>query len=276
MDQKIIFLDIDGTLTEPGCNDVPESALKAIDQARKNGHYVFLCTGRSYGMILPLLKYDFDGIIASAGSYIECCGEVIVDCPIEEGQRHIAMSVLKENGVFRTVECMDGCYADEEFTKYLQTYADEGGNSELLRWRKQTEKSLNVFPMKAYNGQPVYKIVIACLSWEQLEQPRKMLDSEFVFSIPGEDQYGFINGELINRRFNKGTAVERICDHLHIPISQSVEFGDSINDREMLETVGLGICMQNGSEELKKIADDVCPSVKEDGIMQSFLKQHLI
>lgn len=276
MDKRIIFLDIDGTLTEPGCNEVPESALRAIEQARKNGHDVFLCTGRSYGMILPLLQYDFNGVIASAGSYIECCGEVIVDCPIGEEQQRIAMSVLKENGVFRTVECMDGCYADEEFTKYLQANVDDGANSELLRWRKQTEKSLNVFPMRAYNEQPIYKIVIACLSWEQLDQPRKMLDSEFVFSIPGEDQYGFINGELINRRYNKGKAVERICDHLHIPITHSVAFGDSINDREMLETAGLGICMQNGSEELKKIADDVCPSVKEDGIMQAFMKHHLI
>ena len=78
MEQKIIFLDIDGTLTEPGKNIVLKSALWAIAQARKQGHYVFLCTGRSYGMILPLLKYDFDGVIASADGYIEYCREVIM------------------------------------------------------------------------------------------------------------------------------------------------------------------------------------------------------
>ena len=81
MEQKIIFLDIDGILTEPGKNVVPKSALWAIAQARNQGHYVFLCTGRSYGMLLPLLKllkYEFDGVIASAGGYIECCREVIM------------------------------------------------------------------------------------------------------------------------------------------------------------------------------------------------------
>ena len=53
MNRKIIFLDIDGTLTEPGSNEPPKSAVWAINQARKEGHYVFLCTGRNYGMLSP-------------------------------------------------------------------------------------------------------------------------------------------------------------------------------------------------------------------------------
>lgn len=44
----------------------------------------------------------------------------------------------------------------------------------------------------------------------------------------------------------------------------------------MIQTAGLGICMQNGSEKLKKLADDVCPSVSENGIRAAFLKHHLI
>ena len=103
---------IDGTLTEPGHNEPPESAIQAIHQARKRGHYVFLCTGRNYDMLSPLLKYDFDGIIASSGGYIECQKEVIYDCPMTEEQKQTAMNILKENGIFRTVECMDGSYTD--------------------------------------------------------------------------------------------------------------------------------------------------------------------
>ncbi len=34
MNRKLIFLDIDGTLTSPGSNIPPESALKAIGEAR--------------------------------------------------------------------------------------------------------------------------------------------------------------------------------------------------------------------------------------------------
>ena len=49
-----------------------------------------------------------------------------------------------------------------------------------------------------------------------------------------------------------------------------------MNDKEMLEIAGLSICMRNGSEELKRLADDICPSVQEGGIRYAFLKYHLI
>ena len=40
MKQKLIFLDIDGTLLPPGEMTVPASAVEAIRQARANGHKV--------------------------------------------------------------------------------------------------------------------------------------------------------------------------------------------------------------------------------------------
>lgn len=276
MDQKIIFLDIDGTLTEPGSNKPPESAVQAIRQARDAGHYIFLCTGRNYNMLIPLLKYGFDGVIASAGGYIECQNKVIYDCPMTENQKRSAMDVLKGNGIYRTVECIDGSYTDEKFKEFLRAHASEGDNGELLRWQEQIEKSLNILPMSEYRGQPVYKIVIMSLSMERIMKSQKILASDFEFCIQNKNKDGFINGEIINKKFNKGKAIKQVCDYLHIPISNSVAIGDSMNDKEMLETAGLSICMENGSEELKKIVDDICPCIQENGIRDSFIKYHFI
>ena len=39
---------------------------------------------------------------------------------------------------------------------------------------------------------------------------------------------------------------------------------------------GLSICMENGSEAVKRIADEVCPKVTEDGIWKAFQKHHLM
>ena len=207
MERKIIFLDIDGTLTEPGSNEPPDSAVRAIAEARKRGHYVFLCTGRNYDMLSPLLKFEFDGVIASSGGYIQCGGDTIYDCPMTEEQKAKAMDVLKENGIFRTVECMDGSYTDEEFKDFLRSHKGEG-NSELLRWREQIEKSLHILPMKEYKGQPVYKIVVMSRTREQLEEPKRVLASDFEFCIQEENGRGFINGEIVNRQFDKGKALK--------------------------------------------------------------------
>ena len=276
MNRKVIFLDIDGTLTEPGKNEPPQSAVEAVCQAREAGHSVFLCTGRNYAMLYPLLKYGFDGVVASAGGYIKCGEEVIYDCPMTEEQRKSAMNILKENGVFRTVECLNGSYADQEFKRFLEQCASENGNSELLRWREQIEKRLNILPMEEYNGQPVYKITIMSPSMEQIEASKEKLCNDFEFCIQEGGLGSFINGEIINRKFDKGRAVEKVCAHLNIPLFDSIAIGDSMNDREMIETAGLGICMENGSETVKKLADDICPSVLCDGIREAFLKHRLI
>lgn len=276
MNPKIIFLDIDGTLTEPGSNVPPATALEAVQKARQAGNYVFLCTGRSYGMMSSLLHYGFDGVVASAGAYILVREKVIYDCPLTERQKESAMDVLKENGIYRTIECRDRAYTDEGFKEFLRSHVSEGDSSELLRWREQIEKSMNIFPMYEYRNQPVYKIVVMSPSVEALVKAGELLKEDFQMCIQDNGERGYVNGELINRKINKGTAVKYVCEYLRIPVSDSVGFGDSMNDREMLETAGLSICMENGNARLKKIVDDICPSVKENGILKAFEKYQLM
>lgn len=276
MDKKLIFLDIDGTLTEGGSNTPPASARKAVKEAREKGHLVYICTGRNYAMLRPLLEYGFDGVVGSAGGYILCGDQVIYDCPMTRKQQDLALAVLRKNGVFCTVEGRDGSYTDEGFKKFLAEKAGKEGNSELLRWREHIEESLNIRPMEEYDGEPLYKIVLMCENNEQLREPRNMLGEEFHFCIQDVDEQGIINGELINRKFDKGRGILRVCRHLGMDVKDTIAFGDSMNDVEMIETAGLGICMENGSETLKKLADEVCPAVTEDGLAKAFGRHGLI
>lgn len=270
MDKKLIFLDIDGTLTEAGSNVPPESALTAIRMAQAAGHKVFLCTGRNLAMLSPLLQYGFDGVIGSAGGYITYGEQVIYNCPMTEKQLQHAMTVFKENGVFRTLECADGSYTDTEFRDFLEKQDTTGANSELIRWRKQLEKSLNILPMQEYHGQPAYKIVFMSPTMEAMERPIQELSEEFNVCIQDPDKYGIVNGELINRQFDKGRGVLRVCEALGADVKNTIGFGDSMNDLEMIETVGYSVVMKNGSPSLKEKADYVCPAVTENGMYQAF------
>lgn len=274
MGKKLIFLDIDGTLTVPGSNEPPQSALDAIKAAQKKGNLVFLCSGRNPGMLEPLLKYGFDGVIACAGGYITVGDELIYDMPMPLEESNLAVEKLHEKGVFCTVEGRDGAWGDENIGAFLDNAVgeDQKGNSEIERWRKALAGSLHIRPMSEYDGTPVYKVVIMCLHPEQLEPAREVLEDKYNFCMQEiKDPYHrCLNGELINRKYDKGRAILRICEHLGVPVEDTIGFGDSMNDLEMIQTVGTSVCMDNGSDALKAISDIVCPSVEEDGMAKAF------
>ncbi|MDO5476503.1 MAG: HAD family hydrolase [Eubacteriales bacterium] len=273
MNKKLIFLDIDGTLTEPGSNIPPDSALEAIRGAQAKGHLVFLCSGRNYAMLSPLLKYGFDGVVASAGGYVTVGDEVIYDHPMTQEQAQTALTALHGEGVFCTVETRDITYGDENLGSFLEGSTGGQGNSEIERWRKALAESLDIHPMSEYDGtQPVYKVVIMCLRDEQLQPARDLLEKDFQFVIQeiSDPDHPCLNGELINRAFDKGRGVLRVCEHLGIPVEDTIGFGDSMNDIEMIRTVATSVCMANGSKALQAESDIICPAVTEDGMAKAF------
>lgn len=270
MTPKLIFLDIDGTLTEPGKNTPPDSAVTAIRKAQAAGNKVFLCTGRNLAMLSPLLPYGFDGVVGSAGGYVTCGDEVIYDHPMPKDEFELAMKVLKQSGVYRTAECLDGTYTDTELGDFLSGVDGVEVNSEMLRWREALTKNLNMLPMEQYAGQNVYKIVIMCNTHSQLDAARALLEDRYNFCIQDVNAKNCVNGELICRAFDKGQGIRHICEHLNVPISNTYGFGDGMNDLEMFRTVGTSVCMSNGSPMLKKEASSVCPAVNDDGLYHAF------
>ena len=71
MDKKIIFIDVDGTLLDYE-NVLPKSADLAIKEAKKRGHRVYICTGRSKAEVYDYLwDIGLDGMIGGNGSYVE-------------------------------------------------------------------------------------------------------------------------------------------------------------------------------------------------------------
>ncbi len=271
---KLLFVDIDGTLTEAGTNVPPESAVKAIKGAQENGHKVFLCTGRNYDMLKPLLKYGFDGMVASSGAYVSCGETILFDHPMDEKDLHLALDSLHKNGVYCTIEGKDGSFGDMELKDFLSE--SEGGNSELIRWRKALSSNLGIRPIEEYDGEPIYKIVTMARKVEQFDECRRLLEDRFHFVIQDVLAHGCVNGELVGNTFDKGMGCRMIADYLGCGMEDTIGFGDSMNDLEMIETVGLSVCMDNGSPELKKHADRIAPAVSEDGLSRMFSDLGLI
>ena len=281
MNRRLIFLDIDGTLLPPGEMLVPENTLRALDRAKANGHKLFLCTGRNLRMTAPLLQHDcFAGAVCSAGGYVLCDGKVLVDIPIEPEVAAGVQSAMGRHGVECTLEARDATFGGAEMMKrWSFTHKKDASlNSEAERWRKAMEDGMAITPAEQYRGEPLYKIVYIANHESDLDEAKRLYEDKFVFCESKLDKMndGFVNGELINRKFNKGTGIKAICDDLGCTLADTIGFGDSDNDLQMTDVAGISVCMANGSENLKKRCDRIAPSVYDDGIAKEFQELGLI
>lgn len=113
--QKIIFIDVDGTLVNYE-NQIPESAISAIRKARANGHKVYICTGRSEAEVYEnIWDIGFDGMIGGNGSYVKDGNEVVMwQHIILEQCKHI-VDWLHGRGLEFYLEANSGLYASEHF-----------------------------------------------------------------------------------------------------------------------------------------------------------------
>ena len=84
------------------------------------------------------------------------------------------------------------------------------------------------------------------------------------------------NGEIIRKDMDKGEAMKRVCEYYGADMGDTIAFGDSMNDLQMLEAAGVAVVMGNSSQELKDRGDVVCESVEEDGVYYEFKRMGLI
>ena len=188
--------------------------------------------------------------------------------------RDTALKLLHEAGVFCTIEAKGGSWGDENMDEFLKDQPE--GNSEIERWRKALSDSLGIRPMSEYDGSPIYKVVVMCTDREQLRSTEEALSERYRLVLQQVAAHSCFNGELVNRKFDKGQGVRQIAEHFGVTIEDTIGFGDSMNDLEMMETVGYSVCMENGADALKQMADKVCPSVDEDGLAKAFEELGLI
>lgn len=79
--------------------------------------------------------------------------------------------------------------------------------------------------------------------------------------------------EILNRKANKGNALEVLCNHLGIHPEETLVFGDNDNDYEMFQYAHTRIAMENSpSAKLRAIATEIGPSNDCDGIAKMLKK----
>ena len=275
---KIIFLDVDGTLVNYE-NHIPESAVKAIRKARKNGHKVYICTGRSKAEVYPeLWEIGLDGMIGGNGSYVEHAGEIVFHKTFSKEQCTEIVDWLMKKGLEFYLESNEGLFASRNFETaagpVMQEYARRKANpdAEQITVRK-------AFPDMIFGGglyrRDVNKISYILNSYQDYEEACKVFVNLQNGTWGGRGETALF-GDIGLKNINKSSAILALLEYLGASMEDTIAFGDAKVDIPMLSCCATGVAMGNGGEEIKEMADLITDVVDEDGLWNAFCKLGLI
>lgn len=272
MSTKFIFLDIDGTILGRE-GRVPESAEKAIKRAQEKGHKVCLCTGRSKGEIPgTIMQLGFDGMVASAGAYVEIDGKVLFHQPMPGQLVRKLADALDSWDAFYAMETNDKAYITKEHMDKLEKRLQQ----ENLWEADVLAEFLDIF--KICDSVRDIEGVNKCIYHESkcsIEQMKKELQEFTVLpsSLNTQDKN---DGEISEKGMSKAVGIEVVQRHFKAAREDIICFGDGLNDMEMIEHAGVGVAMGNAAEPLKRIADRITGHVDEDGLLKGFQELGLL
>lgn len=263
MEIKLIALDIDGTLTNHAT--ISERNRAAVRRAIDSGVHVVIATGRGRIATRPIWK-ELD----LHGPSIQYGGAMIADIDSEralvlhEMDPHMIREVLE---YARKVNIPAQIYIDETVISEQPSEVASGYvNRHKLKFIVDPD-----IRKKTYHNVP--KILAFAPVDRQNEVFQQFKEHFEGIAQVSRSSPGFI--EINNVDITKASTLEELSDMLRIPREFIASIGDNFLDREMIEWAGLGVCVADGADEVKEVADLIVPACDEDGVAV-FIEQFVL
>lgn len=234
------FFDLDGTLAVDNAPPSPADR-DAIRAFRSRGNAVFLCTGRAPAHLYPaILDIGFDGVVAGAGAHITLGGQTIFRRFLSEQTIRKVADFSARTGYVCVLEGETGMFQISHGDTRLPWPRAENGADFRRRYPHEIITKLTYF-------RRCDDALEACLSdLHVIRHP------DYVEAVPAG--------------CSKSDGMRRVLEALRIPRENSLAFGDSMNDLDMIAYAGLGVAMGNAADPVKAAADRVTRPLSENGV----------
>lgn len=253
MKRAILFFDIDGTLLSDETGKIPDSTLRALTEAKKNGHLLFINTGRTI-CALPkeLYRFDFDGYLCGCGSYLVFHDEVLLEQHIEESLGRKYIEQMWECGLDGVLEGTEDLYFPKAVSRFEQLEQGRIYFGELgLGKKKYIEEGGFIYD----------KIFVYADEQSDKERFFRLMEEHFEVIDRGRNTY-----ELAQKSFSKATACEYMVQKFGADRDDVYVFGDSMNDLSMFEYAVHTVAMEKHAPGLDPYTEFVTKTVEEGGV----------
>ena len=253
---KAIFLDIDGTLVSFQTHEIPASAVRAIEAARRKGTKVFIATGRPQILINNLGALQkrglIDGYVTMNGGYCFVGDKVIYKSAIPADEARVLLDYCTARAIPCVVVgehdiCV--CHPDDRVRSIFYDYLHAARIPEVT-------------PDEALRHREAFQMTPFIV-----EEQEKELRPHIPHCEIGRWHPAFADVTALGNTKQRG--IDQICRHFGIAVDDTMAIGDGGNDVPMLRHAGIGVAMGNASEAVQATADYVTDTVDNDGLAKA-------
>ncbi|MGN1344536.1 MAG: HAD-IIB family hydrolase [Traorella sp.] len=246
---KGIMFDIDDTLYSHKQNRIPQLTKYTIQKLKENGFQLGVCTSRFPREFcsLPSEIFElFDFVAAGTGSIFLENNQIVHIEQIDEKivEKYIGYFEMNPNICYMWMS-VDGVHFANE--------PDERTIHHQIDWAFECPT------IQKWNHEPLYNLSFYNVTEKQMNEIYSLCNDVSI-----EDWHH--SGQINPFQCDKAYGAKMFAKHFHLDMSEIACFGDGKNDISMIKACGMGICVGNGKDELKKQADHVCDTIENGGI----------
>lgn len=255
---KIAFFDIDGTLIDMQTKKITEKMVETLHRLQKSGVLICIATGRAPAELPKIEGVNFDAFLTYNGSY----------CYTNEGKTIFSNPIQPDD------------------VRTILRNAEKLGRPVMLATKDRLAANGREKDLVDYAAIANIEVKVA----DDFDEVRKETIYQLMVGGREDTHEAWMKGvrhakiaawwdramDIIPANGGKGIAVEKMLEYYHLDKAEAIAFGDGNNDIEMLNAVGTGVAMENGSDRLKAVATTVCGSCAEDGIYHYCVENKLI
>ncbi len=258
--KKIICFDMDMTLLDHKDFKIPRSAMRALDRLRGR-HYIVIATGRDLQSkfsagLTELVRPD--AVINLNGTKVTVGEQTIYEHEMAPGlvKRLLDFAQGRPFAIGMTTGTAD-YYVNPEYVQQHDIRRFGRSDRAYLDPRLLLEMPVRTL---TYVGSAKYVPEVEA-AFPELKLP-------LFSSRTGAD--------IVEKEASKAEGLKRLCKYYRIPLAETVAFGDSMNDIEIIRTAGIGVAMGNAIEAVKAAADYVTTPIGDDGVWNACVHFGLI
>lgn len=279
---KLVTVDLDGTLLN-SYGEVTENTKEKIKKIQEKGVEIMIASGRPIDSIKTIAEE-----INSKKYFIAGNGAIIYDIQKEKiiyekyipRQKIIEIAkICEENNISYNIYTEKNIITQDLKYNVLYYYKenlkkDANKITSIIKVDSILEYVKNEPNIKCLKitvcdeNQTIFKSIVRRLrAIENIDVMDVSHMSRKVFKQGTEDiEIGYFYTEISSTQVNKWQAIKYLLPILQIKPEEVIGIGDNINDKEMIENAGLGVCMGQSTPVIKEISDEITDSNTEEGV----------